>query len=156
MIEFAFILPMFTFMLLLSLDMGHLMMVRGAMADATFAAARTGAQIGGAGLDSSGGQACKSVGNCPAGSTWIALSNDVRANVPGYNAAWGLTMNIKSGARCKAGKDDHVAIDVAYTVVPITPGLGAMLNMAGGGAGPGMNWRIHTVAIARCEVIRSP
>ena len=36
MIEFALILPMFMFLLLFSMDMGHLVLMKGAMEDATF------------------------------------------------------------------------------------------------------------------------
>jgi len=164
MIEFAFILPMFTFMLLFSLDMGHLVMLRGAMADATFAAARTGAQIGGAGLDTTGNGrlVCPNNGACAVGNTWGVLSESVRLNVPGASTVVNkLKMTIVSGAKCRNGTDDHVVLNVTYTTKPITPGLGAILKMintsAGKSTAPGStDWALHTVSIARCEVIRSP
>lgn len=156
MIEFAFILPIFTFMLLFSLDMGHLVLMSGAMADATFSAARTGAQVGGAGYDVTSGNLVCTGGTCQSGTTYASLMSTV-SQIPGYRSlVSGTAMSITSGARCQAGTNDHVSIKTTYTAQLATPGLSALLGMFNGGnsAPSDKNWALSSTAVARCEIIR--
>lgn len=156
MLEFALILPIFMFMLIFAIDMGHLVLMSGAMQDATFSAARTGAQVGGAGIDASGSGSvvCANGQPCKVGSTYNSLK-DTAAQIPGAGNLDKLTMKVMKGAVCKDGVNDHVQISSTFQTQLLTPGLGPLLNMMGGNGENWDTWTLSATAIARCEVIRS-
>lgn len=159
MLEFALILPMFLLLLVFAFDMGHLVLMSGAMQDATFTAARTGAQLGGAGLSMPSGSKVCGDGECSQGEAWTSLQDTV-AQIPtvrslGVNNT--LKMTIRQGAVCTQFGDDHVVIDSHFRVRLITPGLGALLAMVStkNDAGAGLDeWPLTATAVARCEVVR--
>jgi hypothetical protein len=156
MIEFAFILPIFMFLLLFSIDMGQVILMSGAMQDATFSAARTGAQLGGAGFDAStGALVCPTTGRCSAGSTYASFERTVD-QIPFGSQNQVTGMSVLTGARCTAsGQDDHGALRVTYSVRLVTPGLNTMLSMMKGGADrPDAPWQMSATAVARCEIVR--
>lgn len=162
MLEFALILPMFMFMMMFTLDMGHLVLMSGAMQDATFSAARTGAQVGGAGIDTRAtgqGAVCPNGEPCKSGSTYRSLMESA-AQIPGYNRLGKVeSMKVVHGAVCLDGANDHVQIKVTYSTDLVTPGLTSLLKMVAADKGPTPNydhWTLTATGIARCEVIRSP
>lgn len=164
MLEFALILPIFMFMLLFTIDMGHLILMSSAMQDATYAAATTGAQVGGAGIDTSGSGmlVCNNGTTCRAGSTYRSLTSSA-SQIPGYGKLGSLDsstpMVIVHGATCvDDGVNDHVVIRTKYSTSLLTPGLGALLKMMSGSSnGVSDNgWVLTSTAAVRCQVIRSP
>ena len=159
-LEFAFILPIFMFMLMFTLDMGHMMLMSGAMQDATYSAARTGAQAGGASIDIRANTSpCPQSGVCSQGSSYRSLQDTMR-QIPGSGKLIELRdMTIVHGGRCtNDGVNDHVEIRTRYDLHLITPGLTAMLDMFSEGKQAGVDnsaWTLKSTAVARCEVIRS-
>lgn len=164
MLEFAFVLPILMFVLLFIVDMGHLMLMSGAMQDATFSAARTGAQVGGAAIDANGTGRIVCGGDgangnpCRAGSTYRSLL-DTAQQIPGYGSLGSMReMTVVHGAVCRDdGTNDHVELRTTYRTSLVTPGLGAMLNLMSPGANSSADgeWTLSATAVARCEVIRS-
>lgn len=159
MIEFAFILPIFMFMLLFIIDMGTMILMQGAMQDATYSAARTGAQYGGAAV----GTTCQNgASDCQTGYTRIAL-NDAAGQIPGYPRLGHIvSMGITSGAKCTSGTangtnnvNGFVSIKVTYTTRMVTPGLAGMLRMLGSNSGTGNEWTSTAVGVARCQIVVS-
>jgi hypothetical protein len=172
MIEFALILPIFMFMIMFTLDMGKMVLMSGAMQDATFSAARTGAQLGGAGLDptsTSGGQICNNGSTCDSSLTYSSLLETAQ-QIPGYggkcsDVAAGSSlgclrdMTIERGAVCADNPDnDHVAIRARYSTTVTTPFLLSLMDMFSDGRDSRVQdgkWTLYATAVARCEVIRS-
>lgn len=159
MLEFALVLPIFMFMLLFAIDMGHLVLMSGAMQDATFSAARTGAQVGGGGINArgTGSVVCANNQPCRSGSTYTSLT-DTAAQIPGFGDLGHLKgMKVNTGAVCLEGANDHVQVTATYETRLLTPGLGVMLNMMSNGGSDDRwdTWTLSSTAIARCEVIRS-
>lgn len=141
LLEFVLTLPMFLFMMLFVIDIARVMMVSGAVQDATYRAARAGATYGAA-----------STGD-------VTPSNDAFEQaldeLPGGSAADITSFTIMRGEVCTAS-EPYVEIQVAYSVEMVTPGLGALLNIAGGD-GDGLfpsdsRYQLTSTAIARCEV----
>jgi Flp pilus assembly protein TadG len=159
MLEFALILPIFMFMMVFVLDMGHLVLMSGAIQDATFSAARTGAQLGGGGVDGSSGGAivCTNGAACQSGSTWQTL-NQTAQQIPGYGSLGELKrMTVVKGARCAAtGSDTHVVVRSEYSTELLTPGLGGLLSLFSGKSNNlDGDWTLTATAVARCEIVRS-
>jgi hypothetical protein len=156
-LEFALVLPAFLFLMLFTVDMGHLILVSGAMQDATFSAARTGSQIGGAGLDGqSGALACPGSGTCSGGSTYGSLTSSAD-QVPSVSGEGKIeSMEIVHGAICRnSSPDNHVVVRVVYSTHLLMPGLTTMLNMVSGRApAPDGAWTLTSTAAVRCEITR--
>jgi Flp pilus assembly protein TadG len=155
MLEFALILPIFMALILLSIDMGHIILISGAMQDAAFSAARAGAEVGGAGYSANGSPTCPGNGVCDNDTVAYNALVSAAQEIPS-SASTNLTgMTIVSGAECSnAAPDNTVVLKVHYNTNLLTPGLGELLAMAGGDAGRAPNtWSITATAAARCEVV---
>lgn len=156
MIEFAFILPIFMFLLLFTIDMGQVILMSGAMQDATFSAVRAGAQVGGASYDArTGVAACQATGPCTTGSTYRTFKK-ATSQIPFAATNTVKGMSILSGGKCATtGANAFVSVRTDYSVKLITPGLNAMLGMIDGATTAGdPAWQLHATAVARCEVVR--
>lgn len=158
MIEFAFVLPIFMFLLMFVVDMGNLVLQSGAMQDATFSAARTGAQVGGGGISTagSGSVVCGDGGDCSNGAARANL-NATAAQIPG-NGKLGqiVSMEVVRGNKCTIDQP-NVTLRTTYSTQLVTPGLAGMLRLATGTSGTSAadgNWTLRATATARCEVIR--
>ena len=143
-LEFAMLLPLFLLMTMFAVDMGRLIVVNGAVADATFHAARVGAQTGGA---------------CP--------NNKTRCNTRGVSAlAFYETVDaypaisregvptdgfhVETGGTCSSsGLNSHITIRTQYEIDPITPGLYTLAGLVSDG------WSVSNAAVVRCDVVRS-
>ena len=141
-LEFAMLLPLFLLMTLFAVDMGRLIVVNGAVADAAFHAARVGAQIGGA---------------CPNNPTTcdtdgvsrVAFNETVDA-YPTIESSEVEYFRVDTGGRCaSSGPDRHVTIRTRYKIDPITPGLYTLAGLVGDG------WSVSNAAVVRCDVVRS-
>ena len=157
MIEFAFVLPIFMFLLLFTIDMGQVILMSGAMQDATFSAARAGAQIGGASYDARTGTAvCASSGRCSAGSTYRTFQRAVE-QIPFASQNTVKGMSIRHGGTCATrGANAYVEVRTSYAVRLATPGLNAMLDVVKGSSASGGDgaWAMSATGLARCEVVR--
>lgn len=156
MIEFAFILPIFMFLLLFTIDMGQVILMSGAMQDATFSAARAGAQVGGASVDArTGTTVCGRTGACSSGSTYRTFAR-AADQIPFAATKSATKLSIRSGGVCTTtGADSHVGIDVTYNVRLLTPGLNSMLGLMNGtNGGKDADWAMKATAVARCEIVR--
>lgn len=158
MIEFAFVLPIFTFLMLFVVDMGHIVLVSSAMQDAAFTSARSGAQVGGGGLSPNGSRVCYRDGASCRNSEAVSYDAlmDAAEQIPGYGKLGAVTdMRLMSGAMCaNTPMDNHVTVRVDYSTSLVTPGLQTMLNLFSGKGGktPDGNWQLHAIATSRCEV----
>lgn len=141
MLEFAIVLPIVLFMLTFMLDMGRMVLISGVLQDATQVAARSGAQVGGAGSPTTG----------PAREALDQSLDDY----PGVEAETTHSFVIESGERCRTtGTNRHVAIQVNYPVDFITPGLTMFLNMMDGeDRAPEGAWLLRATAVSRCEIV---
>ena len=142
-LEFAMLLPLFLLMTLFAVDMGRLIVVNGAVADATFHAARVGAQTGGA---------------CPNNRTQCdthGVSADAfYATVDAYPAISRDGVPVGDGFRVETGgictsQNRHITIRTEYEIKPITPGLYTLAGLVSDG------WSVSNVAVVRCDVVRS-
>lgn len=157
MIEFALVLPMFLFLIVFTIDMGHLILMSGSVQDATHTAARVGAQLGGAGVNtnSGGGIACGNGSRNCNSDAYRALTDTV-AQIPTADTLGQLEhMEIATGSRCTTGgADDHVTLRVRYSTRLVTPGLSALLSFVSGKPENYESWNLNATAVARCEVVR--
>lgn len=135
MLEFAILFPFFLFMILFTIDMGHVVLVTGQVQDAGASAARYGAQLGGAGTRSQ------------------TVFTDTIDRTPGLQASKS-SMTVESGSICaRTGPNTFVALRATYDVPLIAPGLGALLNLTVGNDGPSGTWRTTANAVSRCEIV---
>lgn len=141
MLEFALMLPIVLFMLTFMLDMGHMILLSGALQDSVGVAARAGAQVGGAGANETG----------PSRRALDQALNDA----PGLDADGLSRYIIDSGSRCATtGDDRYITIDVRYPVAFITPGITSLLGIIDGERrGPEGAWTLGATAVSRCEIV---
>lgn len=134
LLEFVMILPIFVFMILMSVDLGRMMLNYGAVSDASYIAARAGAQYGTA---------------SPAGrpGSKAAFANAL-AGMPGINEAE-ASLRIING-NC-GSEVSYIVVEGSYPVKPFTPGLSAMLGVLNGTE----SFTLKTRAAVLCEVVRS-
>lgn len=148
-LELAMLLPLFLLMTLFAVDMGRLIVVNGAVADATFHAARVGAQTGGACPDN--GSQCNDPDAAGAVSA-LAFYETVDA-YPAINRNGVPDTNgfvVETGGTCtNSGLDRHITIRTQYDIKPITPGLYTLAGLVGDG------WSVSNAAVVRCDVVRS-
>lgn len=162
LIEFVLILPLLMFVALFAVDMGNVILVNGAMQDATYTAARAGAQVGGASLMPNGTYPCgtrSSGSSCSSGASYEAF-REAATHVPGYASKQisGARMKVLTGGKCvaqatTARSDNHVTIAVTYQQKLITPGLAILMNWSGADIDDG-SWNMEVTASSRCEVVR--
>lgn len=160
MIEFVLILPVLLFVTLFTIDMGNVILTNGAMQDAAYSAARSGAQVGGGALvPSTGTFQCTLKTSCRTGVSYDSFRESV-AGVPGYSSKvfTDAKMQLLSGARCtsRAGAsvpNNHVTVKVTYTQRMLTPGLTWLMQWTGSDIDDG-KWQMSVTAVSRCEVVR--
>jgi hypothetical protein len=163
LLEFLLILPLLIFVSLFTVDMGHVILVNGAMQDAAYAAARAGAQVGGGSLDPATGTFPCGTGasgsTCRTGVSYEAFSAAV-GNIPGFASGKVIDpqMRILSGGRCEATAnavrpDNHVTVEVSYSQELITPGLALLMQWSGSRVDDS-RWVMSVTATSRCEVVR--
>lgn len=146
MLEFTLLLPMMLFLVAFVVDIGRLMMVSNAMTDVTYRTARAGAVAGGGDVVVNGQTVTKEA------------FGTALAEIPGANQAFNIKgPNIETGSFCKStGDDRYVKVSTDYSVTLLTPGLGGLLSLAGGGDGgvlPG-TFNMNATSVSRCEVVR--
>jgi Flp pilus assembly protein TadG len=145
MLEFALILPFFLFLVFFTVDMGRMTVLSGILSDSAYVAARSGAQRGGANIN--GDQ------------NVIRTFERVQTNIPDLGADDPAQITIVNGT-CSSttGANSYIVVDVTKDVDFITPGLGALLNMAGGGDGTGgpelSTWTLSSRGTVLCEIVR--
>ena len=85
MMEFVLILPVLLFVTLFTIDMGNVILTNGAMQDAAYAAARSGAQVGGGALaPETGTYPCRKGAVCTTGVSYNSFRESVE-DVPGHS-----------------------------------------------------------------------
>ena len=137
LLEFMMIMPLFLFLVLFSVDMGRLMVVYGAVGDATYVAARAGAQYGTVTVNG------ENVAQ-------VAFDNALR-NVPGLNFTESDLQVLRS--QC-TNASSYIVVQAQQTVPLITPGLGQLLGSFGAGDTVDGEWVLQTRAAVLCEVVR--
>jgi Flp pilus assembly protein TadG len=139
MLEFVILLPILVFIMVLTIDIGHIIFLANALQDATYASARTGAQVGGA---------C--VASCPASSAAQTTFDQAVLGIPGHPPLASVTWKPKTGLICKnTVADSEVTIQATYPITFVTPGMFALVH-AVIGAVPALS----ATGVARCEVSR--
>lgn len=133
------ILPIFLFMTVLSVDLGRLMFLYGATADATYVTARAAAQAGGGTV----------------GTTQVAVTawNNTVANIPGVSASQASLIQTQPLCSSTQGV---IKMEGRITFSSVTPGLDSLFHLVSGGNGnTGLQgYVIKTKAYIMCEVVR--
>jgi Flp pilus assembly protein TadG len=134
LLEFVMLLPITLILFMVLVDGARVLLISGAVSDATYRSARAGAVVGGASYGDVAGEA-------------FAAALD---EIPGGSLAVNPEMIVVSGERCSAF-ESYVEIKSTYTVDLFTPGLAAAFGFLdretdGGGL------RLDSTAVARCEV----
>jgi Flp pilus assembly protein TadG len=149
MLEFAIVLPLMMFLLTLMVDVGRLFMVSYAMQDATYRSARASAVAGGAAARTPTG-----------GEVYRDAFYQALDEIPGSDQVEG-TPNpvVVTGQFCStlAPNDQFVTVSSTYDVRLITPGLGTLLNLAGGNTSAFLSSTVSltSASLSRCEVVGS-
>lgn len=139
LLEFALILPALLFLIIFSIDLGHLILVKGAFQDATYASARAGAQIGAPG-DRSQGQS-------------LRVFREAAAGIPSVDERRAELILVEP--RICTG-DQNVTVRSRYEAELITPGLRPMLSLfSGRDQGQDGTYPLIQTAVARCEIVRA-
>ncbi len=128
-LEFVIILPLLIFLTFFAVDLGRLILLKGALADATYLAARSGAQYGDAYQDGNAEKTFNgsiAVGGSPEDFTFEVVRSRCTAN----NA--------------------YIETHATQNVDLITPGLGALL----GALDDDPSFTLDAKAIALCQVVR--
>jgi Flp pilus assembly protein TadG len=134
MLEFTMIVPFLFLFICFSIDMGNVVFLEGTLHDAVFVSARTGAQFGAAGTNTSG-----------------ASYNAFNQAVSGLPGGTGniASYTVVSGSTCTTNSpNNYVQINATYRMQLITPGLYQVLSIFGG------PFVLKATGVARCEVVR--
>lgn len=153
MLEFVLTLPILMYIIMLILDMGMVIVANGTMQDAAYAAARAGAQVGGASYSQATNSfpcGAKSA-ECRTGASYNALTATLAQSPSGR--ASNPRMAITSGGICTTSSDTYVTTKVTYDHKLMTPGLAKLIGWSGGVA-DGSAWKMTTTGTSRCEVVR--
>jgi Flp pilus assembly protein TadG len=133
LIEFVFILPLFLFLVLFSVDMGRMMVAYGVLSDATYVAARAGAQAG-------------SPAPVTAAFNQAITATPVRA---------GPSRIVSVTGTCRqANPDRFITVTASQDVAFITPGLGQLLAVFDGQGADTGPWSLTARGSVLCEVVR--
>jgi Flp pilus assembly protein TadG len=137
-LEFALVLPFFLLFIVFALNMGLLIVSHGALQHAANAAARAGAQVGGASINNT---------------SQVVFDETVRS-MPGIDSRM-VAMSATAGGVCSTGGSNRDVVIVARFDAPLAvPGMDQLIRMVGGQAmGPRIT--LNARAVARCEVVRS-
>ena len=137
MLEFAFVLPFFLLFIVFSINIGVLIVQHGALQHATNAAARAGAQLGGAQIND----------------VSRVVFNQTASDIPGVRGT-GLDMRIDAGHRCaQNGRDRDVVISSTYEAPMTIPGMAGLMRITGSDPGQATGFTLSASAVARCEVV---
>lgn len=137
-LEFVFVLPWFLLFIVFSLNMGVLIVQYGGLQNATNAAARAGAQVGGAEV----GDASQTVFRQQLESFAGVDADDVQ-------------LRVLSGHSCTtSGPNRDVVIEAGYGAPLAIPGMGGIMRLVGADDSNASNFHLQSRAVARCEVVR--
>jgi Flp pilus assembly protein TadG len=146
LLEFMLILPFFLFLILFTVDMGRLVLVSGALSDATYVGTRAVAQYG-------------FIGDVAQDQGGAAFNEAIEAyNLFGDSPSDTVTFTIDNTNGCRTGGSGATAYVEATGTAAIrfiTPGLGALLGAVGGGGSSDGNFEVTEQAVLRCEITRS-
>lgn len=148
MIEFAMLLPISIFFLLFIFNIGSAVLVDNVLNDAVYTAAQLSAQTGA--VDPNAVRA--------------AIDQTMTNLGPGYSPAnltvtqAGVTNVAGFGNSnvCTSGVGGYTMVRVSASYnYPMIPGLGALINMiGGGGASFSSSLTLNSTGVARCEIAR--
>jgi len=137
-LEFVFVLPWFLLFIVFSLNMGVMIVQYGGLQNATNAAARAGAQVGGADV----GGASETVFRQQLESFAGVDSDDV-------------TLRVLSGRTCTtSGPSRDVVVEAGYVAPLAIPGMGGIMRLVGADDDNASGFHLQARAVARCEVVR--
>lgn len=128
------LLPIFVLMMILTVDLGRMVFTQMALQEATYTAARAGAQVGGTnvgGADTSRKVLIQSLQNSP-GISYAAVNQGSIQVSP---------------AQCSVS-NPLVTVSVSYNFTWSVPGMYTLLRVAA------PNFAVKAVAVSRCEIIR--
>jgi Flp pilus assembly protein TadG len=137
LLEFALVLPLFIFFTLFSLDMGRMALVNGALSDAAYISARSGAQLGVA--------------------TASATQSSFTAAAASIPSAGGSTPRVTVIKGNCTNASPYIVVEAEKDVSFITPGLSSLLNIFaanGGSVDTTQAWTLKAKGTVLCEVIR--
>lgn len=138
MLEFVLVLPMFLFLVFFTVDMGRMTVLSGILSDSAYVAARSGAQRGGANI---------------AGDRNVERTFERdQSNIPNLGADRPAQLRIINGS-CTTDSS-YIEVEVSKEVEFITPGLGVLLNLPGGGGDPLAPWTLRSKGTVLCEIRR--
>lgn len=151
-LEFVLLLPFLVGILLLTLDVGRMVLVKSSLQDATSAAARASARVGYAG-------SVPSLGCVSPGSAADIAHRTFCASVAGMPTGPISSFTIVEpssitslGATCTTDIDSqYVRVVAVADFQPLTPGLALFRGSSGGGL---QATSIAATSVARCEVAR--
>lgn len=146
MLEFAIILPLVLFMLLLSIDFARMTLTASAVNEITFSTARKIAQQGGSVSTTEANDIYQAYLEQGKNSGAIVFSG-TQSGDPGVAS---FTVQPSNGTLCQSGTD-YVTVTVDYNFRWLTPTVGAFSNWLSG-TGPG-GYNMRSVASARCEIV---
>lgn len=139
-IEFVLVVPMCFLLISFSIDMGNLIFYTGSLHDAVYDAARTAAQFGYTGSDSSGPAA-------------TAFYNYVDESLPRERPKTVFQITTSQGtSTCGTSQQGgYIVVKAAFHMDYITPGLYTFFAIANATGDT-----VHATGVARCEVSRFP
>jgi Flp pilus assembly protein TadG len=134
LLEFVMIMPLFMMLTMFSLDMGRIMVISGALNDATYVGARSAAQYGAVNI---GG----------VNVVERAFRNAVD-DIPGIDPTKAtVVVTAPSSGVCR-GTDVYIDARATYNMRLVTPWVDNLLDLFG------RTWTIRTNATVLCEVVR--
>lgn len=134
LLEFTMLLPITLILFLLLVDGARVLLVSGAVSDATYRSARAGAVVGGAQF----------------GETSFKAFDQALDEIPGGSLAQQPNLEIVNGAIC-TNFEQYVEVTSRYEIKLLTPGLASAFNLFGQNSS-NTNLALSTTAVARCEV----
>ncbi len=152
-LEFVLILPFIVGIMLLTLDVGRLVLAKSSLQDATSAAARAASRVGYAGFVPS--QTCASAGSAAdvAYQSFCAAAFGMPTGpIQGFSILEPAHQTAL-GATCSATvpNSQYVRVVGESDFNPLTPGLALLTGAANQGWG---TMRVAATSVARCEVAR--
>lgn len=136
MIEFMLLLPLFMFICLFTVDLGRLVVVSGAVNDATYVAARSGAQRGSA---------------TEGDNAQITFEKTIK-NIPGAAKLPAAEFTVIDGD-CTTSSS-YIVVEARQSVPLITPGMNELMNVFTGGSLQNPGYMVSSRGVVLCEIIR--
>lgn len=152
MIEFVAVLPALLGLLLMSVDLGRMMLLNGYLSDVAYSTARAGAQSGQP-------QDTVPVAFDAAVSHGIPMLSDAASRMSLVDGEWGTSSGAGSDpikGRCTVGRP-YVVVAASMDVDFITPGLSNLIEMFGEGSDDSgfdstEGIQMKTAAVSLCQV----